>query len=92
MTVIIIKSEKKVYVFLCVCVCDVYFTKYGFLFLLLWLIISIYDIILCLLYMQPQHTLALKFLFICCCGILKVTEAIGNVQTRLSSLIRKGPE
>ena len=24
---------------------DVYFTKYGFLFLLLWLIISIYDII-----------------------------------------------
>ena len=39
-TVIIIKSGGE-----CVFVLDVYFTKYGFLFLLLWLIISIYDII-----------------------------------------------
>lgn len=36
---------KKIYIYVCVCMLDVYFTKYGFLFLLLWLIISIYDII-----------------------------------------------
>ena len=46
---------------------------------------------LSLIHAASAHV-AMKFLFIWCCGILKVTEAIGNVQTRLSSLIRKGPE
>jgi hypothetical protein len=47
-TVIIKKSWRKytyIYIYMCVCVLDVYFTKYGFLFLLLRLIINIYDIV-----------------------------------------------